>query len=238
MRLAFFLICCSTSAFAAARVPDPAPDLAVVRWPQPVGFGTARSFAIALGGELASIPDARANGLLTCLRNLDEIGLDPCDGPWIGLGRPAAALPGAAWRWTDLSAADFTRWAEGCPSTSVRIEAAAALLPDGGWIDSIPSVDAGAEIRAAAILWPPSSDGNGDGVPDALAASRIPTIVVPPSVCGADPADLDGSGRIDSGDLAIVLAGWGTSQDLPDIDDDGIVGPLDLGSVLAAWTGD
>jgi len=48
------------------------------------------------------------------------------------------------------------------------------------------------------------------------------------------PADLDGNGFVDTGDLGILLAAWGQPLG-PDLDGDGFVGPGDLGILLAAW---
>jgi len=47
------------------------------------------------------------------------------------------------------------------------------------------------------------------------------------------PADLDGDGCVGSGDLGVLLAGWGGPA--PDLDGDGVAGEGDLGIVLAAW---
>ena len=51
------------------------------------------------------------------------------------------------------------------------------------------------------------------------------------------PVDLDGSGRIDGGDLALVLADWGPcGTPCPaDFDEDGAIGGTDLARLLTAW---
>jgi hypothetical protein len=48
------------------------------------------------------------------------------------------------------------------------------------------------------------------------------------------PADVDGSGVVDVGDLLLVLANWGGSGD-GDINDDGTVDVSDLLELLSAW---
>ncbi|MGA1468459.1 MAG: hypothetical protein ACO38V_12535, partial [Phycisphaerales bacterium] len=54
----------------------------------------------------------------------------------------------------------------------------------------------------------------------------------------ANPADLDGSGEVDGGDLAILLASWGACTDCEaDLDDSGAVDGGDLAVLLAAWMG-
>jgi hypothetical protein len=50
----------------------------------------------------------------------------------------------------------------------------------------------------------------------------------------SNPADLDGNGTVDGGDLGLLLAGWNSS--LPDLDGDGLCDGADLGLLLAAWT--
>lgn len=47
------------------------------------------------------------------------------------------------------------------------------------------------------------------------------------------PADLDGSGAVDSADLAILLSAWKTADG--DLDGDGTTGAEDLTGLLAAW---
>ena len=51
----------------------------------------------------------------------------------------------------------------------------------------------------------------------------------------ACPADLDGSGMVDSADLGLLAIGWGTSGSDADLDGDGTVGAADLGLLLTAW---
>jgi hypothetical protein len=48
-----------------------------------------------------------------------------------------------------------------------------------------------------------------------------------------NPADLDGNGVVDGGDLGLLLAGWGSSS--PDLDGNGLCDGADLGLLLAAW---
>ena len=56
----------------------------------------------------------------------------------------------------------------------------------------------------------------------------------PPSDCGGD---LDGNGRVDGTDLALILAFWGTDASLGDCDGSGSVDGIDLAIVLGHWTG-
>ena len=50
------------------------------------------------------------------------------------------------------------------------------------------------------------------------------------------PADLDGSGAVDGGDLGLLLSSWNSSTGgAADLDGDGVVGGGDLGLLLASW---
>jgi hypothetical protein len=62
----------------------------------------------------------------------------------------------------------------------------------------------------------------------------------PLTVCDGDcvdcPADIDGSGTVDTADLVDLLAAWGKCPDCPeDIDGNGTVDVADLVELLAAW---
>ncbi len=49
------------------------------------------------------------------------------------------------------------------------------------------------------------------------------------------PEDLDDDGEVGGGDLAILLAAWGSSDYWADLDQDGVVGASDLATLLGAW---
>jgi len=76
-------------------------------------------------------------------------------------------------------------------------------------------------------------DMNGDGFVDQTDVDIIDGVVDP---CAASCAgDLDGTGAVGSGDLAILLAAWGSSDAAADLDGSGTVGSGDLAVLLAAW---
>lgn len=52
-----------------------------------------------------------------------------------------------------------------------------------------------------------------------------------------DPADLNGDGRVDAGDIGLLIAAWGPCTDCPaDLDGNGLVDAGDLGLMIAVWT--
>ena len=52
----------------------------------------------------------------------------------------------------------------------------------------------------------------------------------------AEPADLTGDGLVDSADVGVLLAQWGTASTQADINNDGAVDSGDLGVLLSRWT--
>ena len=56
-------------------------------------------------------------------------------------------------------------------------------------------------------------------------------------ICGlpACSADIDASGAVDAGDLAILLGAWGSPNPTADLDGDGVVAGGDLAMLLGAW---
>jgi hypothetical protein len=52
---------------------------------------------------------------------------------------------------------------------------------------------------------------------------------------GLCDGDLDRSGDVDAGDLAVLLGTWGTNAACGDLDGNGLVGPPDLARLLGAW---
>ena len=118
---------------------------------------------------------------------------------------------------------------------------------------------AAALVRGQHPEWPNAQVPLGDlsdAVMDLLSATAVPIDALNPGFEGmlgagrldvaaavaigppANPADLDGSGEVDGGDLAILLASWGACTDCEaDLDESGAVDGGDLAVLLAAWMG-
>lgn len=56
-----------------------------------------------------------------------------------------------------------------------------------------------------------------------------------PAVAETCPADLDGSGVVDGGDLGALLGSWGERRVAADLDGSGLVDGADLGLLFAGW---
>lgn len=70
---------------------------------------------------------------------------------------------------------------------------------------------------------------------EATIAAQRPTLIVEFEM-GGDPADLNGDGSVNGGDLGLLLAAWGPCSGCPeDLNGDGVVNGGDLGLMLAAW---
>ena len=59
--------------------------------------------------------------------------------------------------------------------------------------------------------------------------------VIDVSSCEPCPADLDGTGAVDIGDLLAILAAWGNKGGPEDLDESGFVDIGDLLIVLTEW---
>ena len=69
-----------------------------------------------------------------------------------------------------------------------------------------------------------------------LADSESDDVTILLNRCRPCPADLDGSGGVDRGDLFAILAAWGPCEDCPeDLDGSGVVDFGDVLIVLASW---
>ena len=86
------------------------------------------------------------------------------------------------------------------------IETAANFLPSRGHV-TLGSNELGPD-------YPAASDDGGTSIPDC-------------------PADLDLDGRVDSGDMGLLLGDWGSSHSRADLDLDGDVNAADLGLLLS-----
>ena len=98
-----------------------------------------------------------------------------------------------------------------------------------------------AEQSCLSRIWggihPPFDDMAGRSVGRRVAArawARAQELWDLPPACAAD---LDGDGRCDGADLALLLAAWGPVDDRPaaDLNADGIVDGADLGLLLSSW---
>jgi hypothetical protein len=97
------------------------------------------------------------------------------------------------------------------------------------------------EVDAAgfATAWEGTNgDCNGNGISDIeeIVVGTLPDKDgdgIPDSCPGACPADLNGSGQVDSADLTVLLAAWGTTG--ADLNGSGSTDSADLTILLAGW---
>jgi len=96
----------------------------------------------------------------------------------------------------------------------------------GDWVD-------GGRIGGSVAFVP---DSNGDGVDDILLSSLEDGayVVFGRAGGGGCVGDIVSDGEVDSSDLAVLLAAWGTDNGA-DLTGDGVVGSADLAVFLAAW---
>lgn len=89
-------------------------------------------------------------------------------------------------------------------------------------------------------LTPPAV-GTATRTADAPAAPRVAVRTIRASMAARPlvavrSCDLNGDGKVDELDLALIRAALGTGKESADVTGDSIVDERDLGAVLAAWT--
>ncbi|MFM2164845.1 MAG: Dockerin type domain [Planctomycetota bacterium] len=247
--IAVLALACASFADAAVVV-----DFATARWTSASGgdgalralvvvegawsWHEANALADALGAQLARAESPQELSFLTLLS--DHPGAFDCAGPWLGSLR----APQSPWIWSSGAAVGAFGWPPLRPAQSVVLESALLMSgidgPDGKWIDVLPEPDSGVGTRSCLLVWSSFPDCDGDEIPDALEIARTPSLdanrdgildaCVPPN-----PADVNGDGRVDAQDIAIVLNAWGTADGAADIDGSGMVDAADLAAVLSGW---
>ncbi len=181
------------------------------------------------GGAGANDVDGGITTLLSPIFDLSEAG----DGArilasyyrWFSNGRGAGPN-------TDVFRVDVS--ADG-GSTWVNLETVGPTGPevDGGWffrewdLASIVPITDSMRIRFVASDTDPQSL-----VEAAVDLFRLREIRCSPT---GNPADLNGDGVVDGGDLGVLLSLWGTADPTADLSGDGVVDGADLGILLSAW---
>lgn len=234
---------------------DGLPDLILGTQPTSVvrGFGDG-TFAvndpILLDGTAIDLDLADLDGD----GHLDAAGVIPDNGTfleslgvWMGRGdgdfEPMRSWPGASSpvlrgvREIELGDYDGDGVLDAATSNPASNSVSVYRGLGGGWFAD--------ELRYGAGDAPLGIDGgdfDGDGVDDVAV-----TITTGPPLGNAIAflrgiaapgcrEDLDGNGLVDAGDLALVLADWGTCRGCAaDLDGNGLVNAADLAFILAAW---
>ncbi len=209
---------------------------------QPWSWREARAAAMHIGADLACTSDSNSLRFVMSLAN--GSGAFDCAGPWIGGYR----FGGASWKWTN--SVDFIpfAWDRDRPSQSLMLDAVTCLggaeEPNGTLFDSLPSSDAGVTTRSAIFVWYGFIDCDRDGIPDQLQIAEHPVLDVNHDGVldrceNASPADLDFSGKVDTGDIGICLLDVGQCSDVEncpsDLDGSGEVDTGDIGIILLSF---
>jgi hypothetical protein len=173
-----------------------------------------------------------------------EIG-SPVNAPWSKGGRVMA--------W-DLFLADendngFSGWFNAQQSQAIGADAASATGTDGGVLEGTVDIrqfhgSLPEQVLLAAAPWGNANGGtlqasqqcpigNGDGTLDPAEFIAVPLCSLQPGGCC--PADLDGNGSVDAGDIAALLLQFGSSGSTADLDESGAVDAGDIAAMLVAF---
>jgi hypothetical protein len=226
--------------------------------PGTIGWYEARSLALGMGGDLASITSLEESEFVLMVTS-DLSGWTPSGqlfvGPWLGGYQDHSASdynePAGGWRWVSGEPWQFTRWMAPEPNNGWGGgEDFLNLLTQPPIIGISPNWNdcpTNCLTKSLVVEW--SADCNSDGIIDygqCLDSSlldtngnNIPDCCEqgnPCSLCSA--CDLNPNGIVDGADLGALLAFWGpVSPAFPraDINRDGVVNGADLGILLANW---
>jgi serine/threonine protein kinase len=213
-------------------------------------FWQKQAFAVSLGGHLATVHSLAENEFIASVVPSINWSQEACSaylGGYQDRGSQAFAEPSGGWRWVTGEPFTFMNWHAGEPNNHVAGEDFLGFWRfDCGyaWNDGLNTAT---DVPIAFIIeW--SADCNGDGIVDFgqirdgqlddANGNNIPDCCEQGTSCDPCPGDLDGSGAVNSVDLAIILGAWGTAggkYPQADINGSGSVDASDLSVVLAAW---
>ena len=221
-----------------------------------IGWHQARSVAVGVGGDLASITTLEESEFVLVVTSNPSGWVSDGPyliGPWLGgyqdHSAPDYHEPAGGWRWVSGETWQFTRWLSPEPNNGwgggedflnlLTQPPVRGISPY--WNDS-PANSTNNTITSLVVEW--SADCNGDGIVDYgqivagqladLNGNGVPDICQEPT---CRDADLYRNNRIDGADLGILLSEWGpvTPSTNSDINKDGSVNGADLGLLLSFW---
>lgn len=234
---------------ATAPLPEN-PDIlvGVLQSTVPVAWNDAKDALESVDAELFA-PQSTAEREIV-IELASALAPWECTGPWIGAQR-LAALGALDVGWADVHGFPVVDipWSADQPHGSSSLFWSAAIDARDEtldtWVNVLPDPDAGAPVYGYVfIIEGPLPDCDLDGIPDQFEIGILGEADADgngvPDVC-ALPADLNGDGRVNGPDLAIMLGSWGKcppEQPCPaDLDDSGRIDGVDLGILLGSWTG-
>jgi hypothetical protein len=159
-------------------------------------------------------------------RRVEEIW-DTIRGEWVRMGLPEEDLACVAMVSHPSNQWDHPLW---------RLRRVAAALP--GRRPDLTIVEIADLFTYGELVGPPALlDPAGPAHLTRLGYERIGHRLIEALAASGCVADLDGSGEVGGGDLAMVMASWGDAPagTAADLDRDGRVDAADLGEVLASW---
>jgi len=216
------------------------------------------------GAPLATVPGTQSRPLF--VPTAPDAGSPGAGGPSLGVlwsdSRPGTGVSGAdAWYTQSLRVISAPRLEPPAPAPDLRQGGERTVTLAGDDLQRGLTADAGPGIDAQVVaLWPRSANGSGDDLIVRLAArddaaigpralrirnpdggASIPAAIVVVTL-DTGRLDIDGSGRADGRDLALLARTFGLAKDDPgydgtaDFDGSGLVDGLDL-ALLSGWFG-
>ena len=221
-----------------------------------IGWHQARSVAVEVGGDLASITTLEESEFVLVVTSNPSGWVSDGPyliGPWLGgyqdHSAPDYHEPAGGWRWVSGETWQFTRWLSPEPNNGwgggedflnlLTQPPVRGISPY--WNDS-PANSTNNTITSLVVEW--SADCNGDGIVDYgqilqgqlgdTNTDGVPDICQQPT---CRDADLFRDLNVNGADLGILLSQWGPNAQftVSDINKDGSVNGADLGLLLSFW---
>jgi hypothetical protein len=150
---------------------------------------------------------------------------------------------GAVWTgWINVPAsAEWTLFIESDDGSRLWIGDQLLIDNDGlhGMVERSGTIALGAGKHPVRLAF--FENGGGAGMILRWQGPGVAKAVIPASALTrggtVNRSDINSDGRVDGGDLGLLLAAWGTANAAADIDQSGTVDGADLGTLLSAWTG-
>ena len=148
-------------------------------------------------------------------------GFDPFNPPY-----PHPGAVGSVAQWVENNGCDPDSWV-----TSPPFDFTSEVF---GIETDVIRYEEPCEPNGSVELWRIQGGSHFPSLTDEGRARLVEFLVDHPKVAPC-PADLDASGRVDAGDLGILIIAWNSSASSVDLNGDGRIDSGDLGILIAAW---
>jgi len=219
--------------------------------PGTIGWHEARTTALALGGDLATVTSLGESDFILLVtsdtsgwvESVSPYGTRYLCGPWLGgyqdHSAPDYSEPAGGWKWVTQEPWQFSRWISPEPNNGwgggedfLNLLTQPPFIGVSPYWNDSPANSVQNTVKSFVVEW--SADCNNDGIVDygqilarTLAdanSNGVPDTcecAINPSLSFCCPGDIYRNGRVDGADLGALLSEWGPVTPLTNSDLDG-----------------